>query len=135
MRETSGKTVGQQLQSIRGIDELCDAFESELNDGEIPVLSQFLMKVEADERPRLFSELLGLVHERGLDSKLRPQFESCMERFPEPSNTILDILKQETFTGTETSYQSFRLVSKALFGIKASGIQKIVFRLFITVNN
>ena len=110
MTETPEFSVTDKLRCLRSIDDRCDVFEKKLAAGETPDLSQYLENTTQEERAELIPELLALIRHYRSESVMRSHLKSYLEQHPDRSHTIIDILREETFRGAETSLQ---LVTKS----------------------
>ena len=118
MNENRDPSVAQQLRAIRDMDDLCDAFEKQLGQNEIPQLENYLDKVDPEQRPKLIRELLALTRHHLSESDMRLQLKDYLERHPEHSNTIIGVLREETLNVSATSADSKQAVGKASQGLQ-----------------
>lgn len=119
MNETRDPSVAQQLRASREMDDLCDAFEKQLCQGETPKLENYLEKVDLEHRPKLIRELLALTRHHLSESEMRLQLKDYLERYPEHSNTIIDVLREETLNVAATSVHSKQADGKPNLGLQA----------------
>lgn len=110
MTETPELSVTRKLRCLRSIDDRCDVFEKKLASGETPNLSGYLENTTPEERAELIPELLALIRYHRSEAVMRSHLKEYLEQHPDRSHTIIDILREETFRGSETSLQ---LVTKS----------------------
>ena len=105
MTETPELSVTRKLRCLRSIDDRCDVFEKKLVSGETPELGVYLENTTPEERAELIPELLALIRHHRSESVMRSHLKEYLEQYPDRSHTIIDILREETFRGSETSLQ------------------------------
>lgn len=105
MTETPELSVTRKLRCLRSIDDRCDVFEKKLAAGETPDLSEYLENTTQEERAELIPELLALIRHHRSETVMRSHLKEYLEQHPDRSHTIIDILREETFRGSETSLQ------------------------------
>jgi len=119
MNETRDPSVAHQLRASRDIDDLCDTFEKQLCQGEPPKLETYLDKVDLEHRPKLIRELLALTRHYLSESEMSLHLKDYLGRHPEHSNTIMDVLGEETLSVTAASVHSKHAGLNPKLGLQA----------------
>lgn len=78
-----------ELRNALAVDEICDRFEADLQRGETPGIRPLLDEVDADVRPELFQQLLGVQLSMIRKPEDRPGLASLLSEFPEYTDQVL----------------------------------------------
>ena len=121
MTQPEDQTIGPRLEAIRIRDALCDSFEQELLRGEKPKLDTYLAKADPRDRLQLLPELLALSRHHLSETGMRELIKEYLAQNPEHSNTIIDILRDETLNMEVTSMQVGTLCEQSKPGLYPGG--------------